>query len=182
MPAPASSVLQRLRALGLTQGMVATYLGASQSAVSLWETGKRPFEEPWQTEALVLLAVLEEHLAHGGTLATFRHEPGLDLVSGTPHRVGMLRIPAAKALEYHKLQDELRSQPAARQAPTSWRWMAQMAIEELATWVANVEPRTWQPTARELDAMRRRVEGLYGLLTSLLITPPQEDPHADETP
>ena len=113
MPAPAPSVLRRLRALGLTQGMVATYLGASQSAVSLWETGKRPFEEPWQTEAQILLRVLTEHLAHGGTLATFRHAPGLDLVSGTPHRVATLRIPAEKALEYHKLQDELQ-EPALR--------------------------------------------------------------------
>lgn len=175
-------VLGRLKALGLDQKTIAQYLGASPASVSNWCAGKTAFEELWQVEALILLAVLQEHLTRGGTLATFRHEPGLGLVSGIPHRTAVLRIPAGQVLEFQKVQDELQDLPAERQGPVSWAWYARLIIEQLAAWVAPIDPLTWQPTARELDEMRRRVEFLYGTLTSLLITPAQEDPHAHETP
>jgi transcriptional regulator with XRE-family HTH domain len=178
-------VLGRLKALGLDQKTIAQFLGASPASVSMWCMGKTAFEEPWLTEALVLVAVLSEHLAQGGTLATFRHEPGLDLVSGSPHRVASLRIPLDEAVEFHKFQAELASLPAARRGPAEWAWEAQLIIKQLAAWVGDANPRTWQPPAHELDAMRRQVDFLHGLLTGLLITAPQpgqEGPHADQTP
>jgi hypothetical protein len=162
------AVFRRLKALGLDQKTIAASLGASPASVSEWCHGKTPFEGQWQIEATVLLAVLEEHLAAGGTLATFRHEPGLTLVGETPHRVGELRIPPEKALEYHKFCAEIEGLPMPERERASWAWYAQLIIEQLAAWAAPVAPRTWQPTARELDAMRRRVEFLHGTLTSLV--------------
>jgi hypothetical protein len=161
-------VLRRLKGLGLDQKTIAAYLGASPASVSDWCNGKKPFEGEWPIEATVLLAVLTEHLAAGGTLATFRHEPGLTLVGETPQRVAEMRIPAAKALEYHKFCDEIRDLPTPDLERASWTWYAQLITEQLSAWLAPVEPRTWQPTARELDTMRRHVEFLHGTLTSLV--------------
>jgi hypothetical protein len=167
MPSTVPPVLEGLLALGLTQTTLAPLLGVSQAAISLWCAGKRPFEGEWYIEATLLLGALREHLAAGGSLATFRREPGLTLVGGSPQRVAELRIPPEKAMEYHKLCDELRDLPYARRAAAEWAWQAQLLTQQLADWMAPVDPRTWQPTVRELDAMRRRVDFLYGLLTSL---------------
>jgi transcriptional regulator with XRE-family HTH domain len=179
------AVLQRLKALGLDQKTIAQYLGASPASVSGWCNGRTPFEGPWQIEATILLAVLQEHLAHGGTLATFRHEPGLTLVSGTPQRMSFFRITPAKAPEYHKLQEEIRELGYPHQARASWGWMTKEGIEQLAAWIEPIDPLTWHPTARELDAQRRLVEHLQGTITSLLLlraqTTETEAGNADET-
>lgn len=184
MPDPTPPVLERLLALGLTQTMLAPLLGVSQAAISLWRAGKRPFEQQWQIEATVLLAVLQEHLAAGGTLANFRHEPGVTLVGETPQLIAEMRIHASEALEYHKFCTETQDLPTPEMERAHWAYQARLVATQLADWLTPIEPRTWRPTARELDVMRRRVEHLQGLLTSLVFRMGQaalENTDADET-
>ena len=75
----------RLRAFGLTQTAMAAHLGVTQAAVSLWLAGKRPFEEPWRTDAEALLAIVSEHLAQGKPLATVAFRPSHFMNRGGTH-------------------------------------------------------------------------------------------------
>ena len=185
MPA-APALLQRLKALGLDQKTIAQYLGASPASVSAWCNGKTPFEEPWQTEATILLAVLYEHLGHGGSLATFRHEPGLMLSGGLVYPMGEIHIPAEKAADFFKEQTAIQELPPAAQGLAAAGSSAKIAGETIGAWAEIIDPFTWHPTARELDAMRRTVEFLHASLTGLLrlaATPPlTEGSDADQTP
>jgi transcriptional regulator with XRE-family HTH domain len=185
MPA-APAILQRLKALGLDQKTIAQYLGASPASVSMWCQGKTPFEEPWQTEATILLAVLHEHLTHGGSLATFRHEPGLSLSAGVAQPSGTLRIPPEKGADFFKTQTALQELPPAAQGLASAGSVAKIAGETIGAWAELIDPLTWHPTARELDAMRRTVDylrtGLTGLLRLSAQTALAEGGDADQAP
>jgi hypothetical protein len=162
------AVLRRLKALGLDQKTIAQFLGASPASVSAWCNGKTPFEEAWQTEATILLAVLQEHLAHGGTLATFRHNPGLVLSAGVAQPMGELHIPPAQAADFFKGQIALQELPPAEQGLAAAAWFVKVGGGNIGAWAELIDPLTWHPTARELDEMRRTVEILRATLTGLL--------------
>jgi transcriptional regulator with XRE-family HTH domain len=182
----APAVLRRLKALGLDQKTIAQYLGAAPSSVSMWCQGKTAFEEPWETEAMILLAVLHEHLTHGGTLATFRHEPGLVLTAGIPSSLGTLRIPPEQVAYFFKTQAALQELPPAAQGLAAAGAVAKIAGETIGAWAELIDPLAWHPTARELDAIRRTVDylrsGLTGLLRLSAQTALAEDSDAGETP
>jgi hypothetical protein len=179
------AVLRRLKALGLDQKTIAQSLGASPASVSAWCNGKTPFEEPWQTEATILLAVLQEHLAQGGTLATFRHRPGLVLSAGIAEPIGDLHIPPAQAADFLKGQVALQELPPAAQGLASAAWVVKVAGGNIGAWAELIDPLTWHPTARELDEIRRTVEflrtGLTGLLRLSANTALTEGSDADQT-
>jgi len=165
---PAPAVLQCLKALGLDQKTMAQYLGAAPSSMSMWCQGKTPFEEPWLTEAMILLAVLHEHLAHGGTLDTFRHEPGLVLSAGGVQPSGYVRIPPEQLGDFAKQQAAIQELPPEPQGLAAAGSVAKIAGETLGAWAECIDPLTWHPTDRELDAMRRTVEILRSIFTGLL--------------
>jgi transcriptional regulator with XRE-family HTH domain len=179
-------VLERLKALGLDQKTIAQFLGASPASVSMWCMGKTAFEEPWLTEATVLVAVLQEHLESGGTLATFRQEPGLVLSAGVAHPLGQLHVPPAQAADFFKTQDVIKDLPPHAQGVATAGALVKIAAGVIGAWAELIDPLTWQPTARELDALRRTViflqDGLTGQLRSMATTARPEDPHAHETP
>jgi|RhiMethySRZTD1v2_1073278.scaffolds.fasta_scaffold18860_11 hypothetical protein len=179
-------VLRRLKSLGLDQKTLAQYLGASPASMSGWCTGKTPFEEPWWTEAMVLLAVLHDHLTHGGTLATFRHEPGLLVSAGMVYPIGTLRIPPEKAADFAKEQTAIQELPPAAQGVAAAGSSAKMAGEAIGAWAERINPLTWHPTDGEVDEMRRTVAFLRHTLTGLLRLSAQailtEGRDADETP
>src|SRR2546425_5374642 len=65
-------VLRRLKELGLSQKEIAAKIGASPAAVSMWCTGKHPFEDPYRTEAEMLLAVMTGQATESSGPFTFR--------------------------------------------------------------------------------------------------------------
>src|SRR5262249_15091386 len=130
----APAILQRLKALGLDQKTIAQYLGASPASVSAWCNGKTPFEEPWQTEATILLAVLHDHLTHGGSLTALRDEPGLMLNAGMASPLGTPRVPPEKAADFFKEQTAIQELPPAAQALAAAGSSAKIAGETIGAW------------------------------------------------
>jgi hypothetical protein len=179
-------VLERLKALGLDQKTIAQFLGASAASVSMWCMGKTALQEPWQTEATVLLAVLQEHLARGGTLATFRQAPGLVLSAGAWRPLGALHVEPAHAADFFKTEESIAALPPHAQGLAAAGALVKIAGGTLGAWAERIDPLTWQPTARELDAMRRTVtllhDALTGLLRSKATAAPTEASDAHETP
>jgi hypothetical protein len=179
-------VLGRLKALGLDQKTIAQLLGASPASVSMWCMGKTAFEEPWLTEATVLVAVLQEHLAAGGTLATFRHEPGIVLSAGVARPLGEVRVPPEQAEDFFKVQNLIKDLPPRPQGLAALGALVKVAGSTIGAWAELIDPLTWSPTARELDALRRTVTFLHDSLTGQLrlmaTTAHTEDSDATETP
>jgi transcriptional regulator with XRE-family HTH domain len=152
-------VLTRLKALGLRQSAIARYLGASTSAVSSWCIGKNPFEDPWLTEAQVLLAVLYEHLTQGGTLANFTYRPSLFMNPGGVTSTGETSIPDDAVADYAKMREAIRGLPPEHQSATILAWHAKYGSRALAE-SFDVDPLLWDPPAAELDMRRREVDAL----------------------
>jgi transcriptional regulator with XRE-family HTH domain len=179
-------VLTRLKALGLSQKTLAAYIGASPAAVSMWCTGKNPFAEPWVTEARALLAVLHEHLAHGGSLDTFRYRPALFMNPGGVTFTGETApLTDAALADLVKLRETLRSLPPAHRGTILERWHFTTEVQQLAQ-DYDVDPLTWTPSAHEADTLRRRAEALrlfaVWILQDKALAAMEDTSHAHETP
>jgi len=158
MPPP--PVLQRLRALGLTQERQADYLGVTQAAVSQWMSGRRQFEEPWRSEAEALLAVLSEHLAQGKPLDTFVFLPAFFLNRGGVTSTGEgAPLTQSDFDELTKLQHELAALPPDRWAVGMYTWQVHRTAHYLADLLVTTPLDT--ASAAELDTMRRMVLSLH---------------------
>src|SRR5712691_1938862 len=108
-------VLRRLKALGLSQKELAAKLGASPAAVSMWCAGKRPFDEPYLTEAQVLLAVMTEHLAQGGNPQTLMFTPTVFMNTGGTTRTGNVPMPPGAMTDLDQLHEAIRGRSAKHQ-------------------------------------------------------------------
>jgi transcriptional regulator with XRE-family HTH domain len=162
---PVPPVLQCLKALGLSQKALAEYIGASPAAVSMWCTGKNPFGEPWQTEAEALLAVLHEHLAQGGTLKTFVYRPTVFLnPEGLVYTGEMPLRPIEEYVEIYRAVEGLSS---TTKMTALEAWEAKTVVTHLAHYL-NIDPLTWNPSARELDQLRRHIAALRNAINSML--------------
>jgi hypothetical protein len=146
----------------------------------MWCAGKNPFGEPWQTEAYALLAVLQEHLAQGGTLQTFTYRP---TVRENPEGIVYGgEMPLVALEDYVKLFHAIEA-GASRTAVDAW--MAKTAATHVAD-MLTINPLTWDPSARELDALRRHTAALCNAINSMLRRKAdaalEGHSNADETP
>lgn len=186
MPFPVPRVLQRLHALGLTQTALAAHLGVTQAAVSLWLTGKRPFDEPWRTDADALLAIVREHLAQGQPLATVAFRPTHFMNRGGTTRTGEGAPLTEEAYaDLRQCQQDLAAQGPDRFVAGMRAWAARHTTSYLADALA-IDPRTWDPSAEELDTLRRMALGLVLDFNHLLQIKAHKavegEPDADQTP
>jgi len=180
-------VLQRLKALGLTQKEIAAKLGASPAAVSMWCSGKNPFPEPYRTEAEALLAVTQEHLTQGGTPPTAPFRPTVFMNPGGTTRGGEFPMPPEAVNDLMELQRRMQGLPPEVQMARLWAFHACVIAYVLYGELTPIDPETWQPSATTLDDLRRMVKALELSLDGLLHLKAQaalqrEHPHADETP
>jgi transcriptional regulator with XRE-family HTH domain len=182
---PEPPVLTRLKALGLRQRVIAEYLGASTSAVSAWCTGKNPFHEPYRTEAEALLAVVSEHLAHGGTLETLAFRPAVFINPGATTQSSETTVPWQELRDLYQLEQELADQSPDYRGVVVSAWHARSNAARLAARL-DIDPQTWQPSARELDDIRRLIEAarlhILNLLKVKAIAALKEELHVDQTP
>jgi transcriptional regulator with XRE-family HTH domain len=183
---PEPPVLRRLKALGLSQREIAAKLGASPAAVSMWCTGKNPFDDPWRTEAFVLLAVLTEHLAQGGTPRTLQFTPSVFMNAGGTTLTGAHEMPLEDMAEELKLRTALQGRSTEDRVVALEKFHARTTSKQVAERL-DINPLSWTPSAHELDDIRRIVEAVRLYVRSLLLRKAQailaeEEPHADQTP
>ena len=178
-------VLARLKALGLSLRTIATYMGASPSAVSAWYRGKNPLGEPWLTEATFLLAVVSEHLTHGGTLANFTYRPTMVMnPGGITQMSDPLDIPDECLEDFVKMRTASQGVPPAHIPRMQGLWFAKLLAARLVK-LLDLDPLTAQPTARDLETIHRTAASLR--LCVRMALPPaapaafEETRDADET-
>jgi transcriptional regulator with XRE-family HTH domain len=163
----APPVLRRLKALGLKQKEIAAKIGASPQAVSAWFQGKNPFEEPWNTDAHLLLAVLVEHLAQGEPAHTVAFSPRAFMNTGGTTVTGYTELHAEDVQELDKLRASLQGCSAETFVAAMEKFEARHTAAKVAERL-NHDPLSWDPSAHELNTILRMTDAVRLCVTGLL--------------